>query len=235
MTGTRSVVAKLVVGSFSIAALLGILALLGGGEISSVQGNVLLTTLVVGVESLAVLCYLAVGETRRAWLGVVGGVVSLVPFGVALWLVWGSWDDGELIFKSFGVGLTLAASVAQACLLLGLSDPPRGRVRSLLPLTLALVAVLALMIVGPILAEQDPGDVYWRVLGIVAILDVLGTVLVIVLQRFVGSAGPAPHPVAPTAAQARLTEVARSRGTTPDALLHELLDTLERTPLRPRD
>src|SRR5690606_7548671 len=69
MKGLRSVGVKVVVGSFSLAALLGILALLGGGSFSETQGRVLLPTVIVGVESVAVLCYLSVGGTRRAAVG----------------------------------------------------------------------------------------------------------------------------------------------------------------------
>ena len=60
MKGFRRIVVILVIGSFSVAALLGIIALLGGGELGETEGKVLLTTVIVGVESIAVLCYLAV-------------------------------------------------------------------------------------------------------------------------------------------------------------------------------
>lgn len=233
MIALRTLVVRLVVASFSITALLGIVALLGGGDLGGVPGQVLLTTLVVGVESVAVLCYLAVAGTRRAGVGVLGGVASLVPFVIALVLVWGWWGDGGIPLRAFFVGLTLAASLAQACLLLGLAADPRGRVRTLLPITLALVALVALMIVGPILSESSPGGSYWRLFGVAAILDVLGTVLVIVLQRFSGSPPPATSPgppadLLPPATAERLRAVAAERGTTPAALVEELLDGVRR-------
>ena len=89
MKDLRRLVVTLVIGSFSVAALLGIIALLGGGELGETEGRVLLTTVIVGVESIAVLCYLAVAGKRSALVGLAGGVVSLVPFSLALWLTWG--------------------------------------------------------------------------------------------------------------------------------------------------
>src|SRR5665648_307761 len=68
----RKTIIRLTIGSFSIAALLGILALLKGGEFSDTQGNVLLTTLLVGVVSIAVLCYLGTASKRYQWVGILG-------------------------------------------------------------------------------------------------------------------------------------------------------------------
>lgn len=221
MKDLRTLVVRLVVGSFSVAALLGIAALLGGADLDGTGGQVLLTTLVVGVESLAVLCYLAVGTGRWAPVGVLGGIVSLVPAGISLFLVWGGWDgDGDLLFRAYGIGLTLALSLAQACLLLGSADGASGRARTLLVSTLGLVTLLALMIVVAILADGDLGGSYFRLLGVVAILDVLGTVVAIVTLRF--SRRDTTH--GEPSAHARLAAAAQERGTTPDALLAELLD-----------
>ena len=74
----RRIVVWLTIGSFSIAALMGILALLCGGAFGEREGQVLLTTLVVGVTSVAMLCYLATAGTRVQAVGVVGGIVVLV-------------------------------------------------------------------------------------------------------------------------------------------------------------
>ena len=228
MKDLRSIVVRLVVVSFSVAALLGIAALLGADVLGETGARVLGTTCVVGVESIAVLCYLAVGGTRRQMLGVAGGLISLVPFGIMLWLIWAGEFDLDITLRVFGVGLTTAASLAQACLLAAVADQPRPRVKPLLTATFAAMVVLAVMIVIPIVSASDPGDWYWRVLGIVAILDVLGTILVIALQKFSGASSTSvPEPsVITTAAESRLADAAHKRGTTPSALLDELLDRL---------
>ena len=104
---------------------------------------------------------------------------------------------------------------------------PRPRVGPLLTVTFGAIVVLAAMICYPILVEAEPFLSYWRILGIVAILDVLGTILVIAVQKFTGANDTAhPTSVLPPATEARLVEAARVRGTSPAALVDGLLDGL---------
>ena len=66
--------------------------------------------------------------------------------------------------------------------------------------TLVLVATLAVLLTLPFLfTSLDPGEPYWRAVGVVAVLDALGTVLVpLGYQLFAGPSvlvpGPAPAP-----------------------------------------
>lgn len=62
--------------------------------------------------------------------------------------------------------------------------------------TLVLVATLAVLLTLPFLfTSLDPGEPYWRAVGVVAVLDALGTVLVpLGYQLFAGPSGPAPGP-----------------------------------------
>ncbi len=76
----RKVVVRLTIGSFSVAALLGIAALLAGGRFGETEARILLTTLLVGVVSIAVLCFLATAGKRFQLVGVAGGVTVLVPW-----------------------------------------------------------------------------------------------------------------------------------------------------------
>jgi hypothetical protein len=185
----RKVIVRVTIGSFSLAALLGIIALLRGGEFGQTQFRVLLTTLLVGVVSFAVLCYLATAGRPSQPVGVAGGVVVLVPLATALLMIWGDVESGpsETVLKTFGMGTALAATLAQASLLLTLAERGRPRVRRILLGTLALAAVLAAM-VSALIAGFDPADggYYHRLLGVVAILDVLGTVVVAALMKFGG-------------------------------------------------
>ena len=181
-TGFRRVAVTLTIGSFSVAALMGIIALLGGGSFGEGEGRVLLTTLIVGCASICTLCYLATAGTRWAPIGVAGGAVVLLPLVTALVLVWSDWsDDSEGVIKAFGVGVVLAVTIAQICLLLALAGD--GRLGSVLWPTVAIAAVVAALVSGMILGEVDAEDL-WRFLGILAILDVLGTLVTIALARF---------------------------------------------------
>ncbi|NYJ02491.1 hypothetical protein HNR19_003189 [Nocardioides thalensis] len=234
MRDLRRIVIAVVIGSFSVAALMGIAALLGGGEFGEAEGRVLLTTLVIGIESVAVLCYLAVAGRPLAFVGGLGAVVSLVATGTALLLVWGREPEFDSdIWKLLGVSITLAATLAQASLLIGLVRRPH--LQPPLWLTMAAAGVVALMILGPILQESDPGGDYWRVFGVVAILDVLGTLVLVALAAF-GRRADAPviaagHPSQLVALspvlQRRIAEVAAARGVTTSQVVEEALDHLE--------
>ena len=223
-TKLRNVVAALVIGSFSIAALFGILALLGGGELGETEGKVLLTTVVVGVESIAMLCYLAVSGRRIAVVGILGALVSLVPFGIALALTWGGYDGDAPVWDVFGVTVTIAATIAHACLLLSLHH---GRRTLLLVGTLVAMVVVAAMICNAILDGENLGDLYWRLFGVVAILDVLGTVVYTALgvsSRRRSDDGE-PDLLTP-ALESRVLDAAQSRGVSPTQLISDALDAL---------
>ena len=179
----RRVAATLTIGSFSVAALMGILALLGGGSFGDNEARVLLTTLIVGSASICVLCYLATAGTRWAPVGATGGVVVLLPTITALLLVWSDWNDGpsDGLLKSFGVGVVLAVTLAQISLLLALAG--EGRLGAVLWPTIGVAVVVAALVAGMILGGVGADDV-WRLLGVLAILDVLGTLVTIALAKF---------------------------------------------------
>lgn len=223
MKNLRGTVVKIVIGSFSLAALLGIIALLGGGSFGETEGKILLTTVIVGVESVAVLCYLSLAGRSTAWVGIAGGVVSVVPFILALLLTWEAVDGNESWGQAFGVGVTLAASIAQVCLLLALVG--RHRIGPALIATLAAIAVVAVMISIAIFNGDDLGDTYWRAFGVVAILDVLGTVVLSALAAF-GRGRPdrgEPDLLTP-AIESRIIDAAAQRGLTPSELITQALD-----------
>ncbi len=186
-TSFRRVAATLTIGSFSVAALMGIIALLAGGSFGEGEARVLLTTLVVGCASICILCYLATAGSRWAPVGAVGGVVLILPVVTSLVLVWSDWsaDDADGLLKAFGIGVVLALTLAQLCLLVALAPDGRlgGIVSAVLWPTVAIAVVLAVLICGMILEEIGADDV-WRLLGVLAILDVLGTLVTIALAKF---------------------------------------------------
>ncbi len=193
----RTLILRLTIGSFSLAALLGVVALLGGGAFGSVEGRILLTTLLVGLVSVAVLCYLMSAGTRYQAVGIVGGATVLVPLVCGLFLIWYDYENDvpEALGRTFAVGATVAVTLAQASLLLAVGAVAGPVVRRILFTTLGLAAVLALQVSALVLG-QEPHGPYLRLMGVVAILDVLGTVVVAALARF-GAAARAPQPPGP--------------------------------------
>lgn len=221
----RRVVIWLTLGSFSIAALMGIVALLSGGAFGEREGQILLTTLVVGCTSVAMLCYLATAGTRFQVVGAVGGAAALLPATIALLLIWDSstWD-GDAVVKAFVVGLIVALTLAQLSLLLGVAGD-RGRLRGVLWPTVALAVTLAVMLSWIILGEVD-ADGFLRAVGVIAILDVLGTLTTLALAVF-GNRRPDEPGAAirlPSRLEAALGQAVRETGRSRDDLVTEALE-----------
>ena len=228
----RRLVVFLTIGSFSIAALMGMIALLGGGSFGEREGQVLLTTLIVGTTSVAMLCYLATSGTRFQVVGAVGGVVVLVPFATALLMIWQDdfWDEG--MWQVFGVGVTVAATLAQVSLLLALAGS-RSRVRLVLCTTVTLAAAVALIVSGMIVSESVSDGVL-RLVGVLGILDVLGTVVTLALALFgnrnADDSGRAPVRI-PDRLEEQVAAAAERSGTSRDQVVAEALDRyFTRTP-----
>lgn len=228
-TSLRRVVATLTIGSFSVAALMGIAALLGAATYGETEARVLLTTLVAGCASVCVLCYLGTAGTRWQAVGGLGGVAVVLPTVTALLLVWGDWDStGEGVLRAFGIGVVLAVTLAQVCLLLALAGA-RPHLRLVLSATVVLATILAIIISALILGGDGSGDI-WRVLGIVAILDVLGTLVTIALAKFVrADDGEAARDgrlrITLTGEQAFMVEsIARRTGRSPEHVVAYVVD-----------
>jgi hypothetical protein len=182
-TDVRRAVLAVTISSFSIAALMGIGALLQPGDFGETSGRILLTTVVVGCASVVTLCCLVVVAGRFQPVGVLGVLVALGTATLGLLLVWTSSEDLiDNLVQPFGVAVTASLTLAQICLLLGLA----GARRALAPLmwgTVALAVVVASM-VSALIAQYDASDEFLRTLGVVAILDVLGTLVTIALGVF---------------------------------------------------
>ena len=224
MRDIRRGIVRVVLASFALAAAMGIFTLLNPGDFSDTEARVLLTTVVIGVESILALCYLSVAESRWRLVGSAGGLVSLVATVAALVMVWS--ESGESTGKTFGVAIVLAVALAQASLLLALADRPA--VRLILWLTLATTVLVAIMCCIAILADGDVSGAFWRAFGVLAILNVLGSIVLIAL----GLAGRRSPPavdqddsIAP-ATLGMLRSAAAARGVSVDALVRRALDNL---------
>lgn len=228
----RRWIVRVTIGSFSLAALLGIVALLGGGDFGETEGRILMTTLLVGVVSIAVLCYLTTAGRRSQPVGVAGGVVVLVPLVTGLMMIWLDSDNGlgEGTVKTFGVGAIVAATLAQVCLLLAPGEKANPLARRMLLGTIGLAAILAVM-TSMLVLGVDPGeDSFYRAVGIVAILDVLGTVVGSALIKF-GPSAAGDHDSSdvtldlPPDVAAALAKRATATGRSRDEVAAEILRT----------
>jgi len=224
----RQPVLTLTIGAFSIAAFMGVVALLSG-SFGETEVRVLLTTLVVGISSVCMLCYLATSGTPYAGVGVLGQVVLALPVATGLTLIWVELDLGseEASWQAFGIGCVLALTLAQVSLLLALAW---SRTDLSVPLwgTIAIAGFLAFLLCMVILGELET-EGFWRLVGVLAIIDVLGTLVTTALAKFGGgdeSERPTPMAMAaelwlPEELELGLRARARETGRPPAALLTE--------------
>ncbi|MHB1235120.1 MAG: hypothetical protein ACYCZK_05545 [Microbacteriaceae bacterium] len=232
----RSAIIVVVV-SLSITALIGIATLLLG-NFGEVQGRIMLSTLAIGVFGILSLCDLTVAGRRFQWVGYSGILVGVVALTASLIMIWSTLaaPTSEPLWKTFGVCVIAAATLAQANLLLVLGERKRMVVRAGLWATLGLMTVLAVLLWLLILTNGDIGsDGYGRAVGTVAILDVLGTIVVPVVSRFLRDDAASANADAgstlslPPELSARLEALAAERGTTAEALAVEAVEELLRS------
>jgi hypothetical protein len=198
-----------------------VIALLAGGTLGESSIRIVLTTVIVGSASVLTLCLLAVVGSRYAAAAAVGGVAVLVAAVTALLMTWDAWDGvGDDLVETFGVATVAALSLAQVCLLLAASGARRN-LAWLLWSTVAVVVVLAVWVSGLILGS-DADDSSFRLMGVVAILDVLGTVVLVALAVF-GSDGRTLTVSVPAPIAARLRKESSDTGRPVRDLVDEAL------------
>jgi epoxide hydrolase len=243
----RRVAVIAIIVSLSVTALVGIFALLFG-SFNELQGRIMLTTALIGVVSILALCDLAGIDRGFRWMSFAGLGVTTVTLLAGLFLVWVDWSGGadwEVLWKTFGLAGFAAVSAAHASLLLLLGGRTNPVVRFGLWATLGLIGILYLLLAALIVTNGDvASDGYARLVGTVAILDVLGTIVVPVVALFLRDAGTgsperAAAPIVPAATAAPTPTAASTMpapdGVTPfridvaDDVLADLYDRLART------
>lgn len=182
VSALRRVIVWVIVVSFALAAIGGIIVLLGGA-LGEPAGKVLATTALVGAFSVAVLSCAALLGRRFRVFGSIGVLVSLATLTWTLVLVWADlFSYGSWVWQILGTGVALTAAFSLASLLLLLADRRRPAVRIGLWVTLALFAAVLAMVVFMIWASDYDSEFLPRVLGIVSILAALGGVVVPVMS-----------------------------------------------------
>jgi hypothetical protein len=224
----RRVIVAVIVVSFGVAAISGIVVLLGA-EMGPTAWRVLSTTSVVGAFSVAVLCCVSLVGRRLQTFGFVGAGVSVVGAVLVLVALWAqpTWE-AEAFWDSLWTAVAASVGFSFASLLLLLADRRRTAVRVGLIVTLALFAIVFVMVILPVWTDEYGGEYYSRVLGIVSILAALGAIVLPVLSLLLreredrggdATGGAALSP----ASLERLRAEATRRGVTPDQLVDSLL------------
>jgi hypothetical protein len=216
----RPVMLRVVIASLIVAAGVAIVSI-ATSTFGDTSWRLIATATVFAAFALFAWYDAAISSARSSWFALVGFAVSVYLFiaGMAkIWIIQPS-DYADTILDGFFGWLILAAiaRVALAHVHVVLSTEARLRspvITGVTRVTLALVTILAVMLSVPVLfSPLELDGAYWRVLGVVAVLDALGTVLIpLAYQLFtpasartrtLGAAHPGaasyPSAVAPTA------------------------------------
>jgi len=170
--------------SLSISALIGIFIFLFK-DFGETEFRLLMTTLTIGGYSLIGLCCSVLYEKRKFIpLALSGMVISVIGFLYTVLVIWETIDlDNDFTWKFSIIFIVLAASTAHSCLLL-LIKSEKSLVNSALSATIIFISIVAFMLVILVLNEFDVvSEFYFRLLGVFAILDVLGTIVTPILNK----------------------------------------------------
>lgn len=204
----RPIMLRVVIASLVVAAVVAIVSI-ATANFGETSWRLIATAVLFTAFALFSWYDADVSSKRSTPFALVSFAVSIYLFVAGMVKIWGperaptdpyAYEPWSA-FDGFG-GWLVVASIARIALLhvhLVLATGARLRypVMSVVTsVTLVLVATLAVLLTLPfLLTSLDPGEPYWRAVGVVAVLDALGTVLVpLGYQLFAGPSGPAPGP-----------------------------------------
>ncbi|CAN5231849.1 hypothetical protein BH11ACT4_BH11ACT4_11910 [soil metagenome] len=233
LRGARRAAVVVVVIALVAAAAVGIATLLIG-EFGLAQQRTLTTTLVVAAFGATMLCHFAIAGRPVRAVGFVGIAVSAAALAGALVTIWAELPEqiSTPWQRTLWVLTVAALSLAQVNLLLLLAAQHRLVLRIGLPVTVAAVVAVGVLISLTIASGGDipgsNGDAYWRAVGIIAIIDGLGTIALPVVRAILRDR-PAGTVRIPVDLPAELADAVRAEsqgsGRTVDAVIAEALES----------
>lgn len=174
---------------FVVGAATGILALLSF-ELGETEAKILLTTLSLGVYSLTGLCSALLADQRSYRVfGGLGIAVSVLGGLFAILTNWEMVSGLELIVKGRISFLIVAIAFGHAALLLRINTTSAA-VRVVRSVTLGIIALVGAVLLA-ITMEPSSIPIAWVCLGILGVLDVLGTIATPILHMATRRDGPA--------------------------------------------
>jgi len=147
------------------------------GDFGDLEARILFTTIAIGVFSILGLGCAALYDTKRFEPVAVAGMVAAVTnFACALLFVWEMIEFTEFPIRLFFALLVLTITLTHACLLLRIK-PKTALTQNLRWATLIAISLVAIMLWVVIVDVIDLSDFYWRLFGVITILDVLGSLV----------------------------------------------------------
>lgn len=177
---------KVLLASVTIAGFTGIICLLSG-EFGETQGKILATVILTSGLSIGMLIYLTVLESRYQILGIAGSIASAISFLLGALLIWTDWNifsgNSEALLKNYAFTTIIAIAIAHTCLIARLLAHKVSMVRLGTGMTIGCIGVLTLVLGNLIYGEFSDYDSLYRVIGVLGILILLGTIIIPVWAR----------------------------------------------------
>ncbi|HEY2602660.1 MAG TPA: hypothetical protein VGI67_13970 [Thermoleophilaceae bacterium] len=124
---------------------------------------------------------------KRPGNGLAGGtmLMSVLGFLVTVGTIWGDWHgDADGPVQALFILLVLAVTGGQACVLEARRrEADSDWVQFLIKVSLIVIGLVAATICLAIVDTDVSGAGYWRLFGVFAVLDVLGTLLIPIVRR----------------------------------------------------
>lgn len=166
--------------SLSISALVGVVIFLIG-NFGEIEARILFTTISIGIYSLIGLGFSALYERRKLPLFSISGLIlTILSFISVILEIWEIYPGN--IWKTTLIFIILGASFLQASLIL-LAKSDKFIVDISIFTTIFLISVVAILLIALVLLEERVGEFYFRILGSIAILDGLGTIITPILVK----------------------------------------------------
>ena len=184
--------------TFCGAALASIIVILSGG-FGDTEAKILLSSFSIAAYSLAGLIATARFGRQPAFLAPSGLGSAALGLVLTLALIWTEADSDTLWRITLSL-MIITGALAHANLLLG-NQERRDPAALVLKATFAVSALLTALIVIPLLAGSEPDGGYWKLVAVLGVLLVLGTLVVPIVRKMSDSDGgsmEAVPPVVPT-------------------------------------
>lgn len=168
--------------SLTLSALIGILIFLFG-SFGIIESRLIWNTLILLVYSMIGLtCSITYEKRRFSSLGFLGIIISVIGFLYTVLVIWDVLNN-KISWKLAAIFILISIGIAHSCLLL-LIKSNKSLVNFALSLTIFFVSIVTFMLIILILVESvNLGGFYFRLLGVFAILDVLGTIVTPILNK----------------------------------------------------
>ena len=144
--------------------------------------KVLGTTLAIGGYSIKGLCSSTIHNRNEfRSFSVIGMLISVFGFLFTITAIW-EIIDIDRFWQILVIFTVLAVSTAHVSLILKIR-PKTNNIKYSLIATIIFISIVALMLIKSAINEFEDSEFFFRLLGVFAILDVLGTIAIPILNK----------------------------------------------------